>query len=103
MLLFGTMADKPFARMLARLAPLASHRVFATPGGRAPAPVAELAAAAPGEAVGAPAAAFERAVELARGASAGGRPRIVVTGSLYLVGELRSRLLGLDCDPIVPL
>jgi folylpolyglutamate synthase/dihydropteroate synthase len=42
-------------------------------------------------------------VELARGASAGGRSRIVVTGSLYLVGELRSRLLGLDCDPIVPL
>lgn len=97
-LVFGALADKSYSSMLSLIAPLAARRVFTTPKGRAPAPIDELAEAFGGEAVADPAAALARALDLTE---PGGT--VLVTGSLYLVGELRARLLGLPIDPAVAL
>lgn len=97
-LVFGAMADKAWGEMLAVLAPAAGRRVYATPRGRAAAAVEELAKAAAGEAVGEPKAALARAVEIT---PEGGV--VVVTGSIYLVGEIRAGLLGIEMDPPVGL
>jgi dihydrofolate synthase/folylpolyglutamate synthase len=98
MLVFGALADKAWPAMLPILAPFARSRVYVPPQGRAPAPTALLQKIAPGEAVGSVSEALEHAVRhTPEGAL------IVVSGSMYLVGEARSELLGLPRDPPVAL
>ncbi|WP_437721350.1 bifunctional folylpolyglutamate synthase/dihydrofolate synthase [Sorangium sp. So ce861] len=97
-LVFGAMADKGWGEMLQTLAPRAQRRLYATPQGRAAAPLDALQAIAPGEPIGDPRAAVARAIEVA-----GPGGLVVVTGSIYLVGEVRSALLGIAPDPVVTL
>lgn len=97
-LVFGALADKSWREMLERLAPLAERRIYAAPKGRPAADPAELAAIAPGEALHDPARALDRALAGARSGDT-----ILVTGSIYLVGEARAALLGIECDPFVAL
>ncbi|MGK4003111.1 folylpolyglutamate synthase/dihydrofolate synthase family protein [Sorangium sp. So ce1036] len=97
-LVFGAMSDKGWGEMLKALAPRAQRRFYVTPRGRAAAPLEALRAIAPGEPVGDPGAAVARALE---GAAPGGL--VVVAGSIYLVGEVRSALLGITPDPVVTL
>ncbi|WP_437574311.1 bifunctional folylpolyglutamate synthase/dihydrofolate synthase [Sorangium sp. So ce887] len=97
-LVFGAMGDKGWGEMLQTLAPRAQRRFYATPQGRAAAPLDALRDIAPGEPIGDPRAAVARAIEVA---GAGGL--VVVAGSIYLVGEVRSALLGIVPDPVVTL
>ncbi len=97
-LVFGALADKAWRTMLPILAPHAKARVYVTPQGRAPAPVAELAKLAPGHEATSAEDAIARALALSPD---GGT--IVVSGSMYLVGEIRAALLGLPRDPPVAL
>ncbi len=97
-LVFGALADKDFAAMLAELAPVAARRVYTRPSGRAPAPYEALLAIAPGVSVDAPAEALDRAVTAAAPGDC-----VVVTGSSYLVGEIRARHFGIDADPVIAL
>lgn len=55
-------------------------------------------AIAPGEVVPEPVAAIERAMAMARPGDA-----ILVTGSIYLIGEIRAHLLGEERDPPIGL
>ncbi|WP_437955272.1 folylpolyglutamate synthase/dihydrofolate synthase family protein [Sorangium sp. So ce119] len=97
-LVFGAMADKGWGEMLQMLAPRAQRRFYVTPQGRAAAPLEALREVAPGEPIGDPGAAVAGAIE---GAAPG--ELVVVTGSIYLVGEVRSALLGITPDPVVTL
>ena len=97
-LVFGALADKPYASMLALLAPFASRRFYAPPEGRAPAPPAELAALAPGAVHAAPVDALEAALA----ASAPG-DTVLACGSIYFIGALRAWLLGIEPDPVIAL
>jgi dihydrofolate synthase/folylpolyglutamate synthase len=97
-LVFGALADKAWEPMLRVLAPLAASRYYATPRGRAPAGLDELAAIAPGAEIGDPRAALDAAMAGSRRGDT-----IVVTGSLYLVGEVRTALLGIESDPVIAL
>lgn len=97
-LVFGAMADKAWREMLPILAGHARTRVYVSPQGRVPAPLDELARIAPGEA----AASADDALERALHASAEDG-LVVVSGSMYLVGEIRATLLGLPRDPAVAL
>lgn len=92
-LLFGAMADKDWRAMLATLRPHVDALVFAAPPlSRAERPE-NLAAAFGGE----PALSVERAIERARELAGDGE--VIVAGSIYLMGEVRARLLGLPRDP----
>lgn len=97
-LVFGALADKGWAPFLDGLAPLTRDRFYAEPGGRAPAPLAELVARADGVAC----ATVDDAL---RGAIAATPPggTVLVTGSLYLVGTARAAILGARRDPAVGL
>ncbi|WP_437596521.1 bifunctional folylpolyglutamate synthase/dihydrofolate synthase [Sorangium sp. So ce590] len=97
-LVFGAMGDKGWGEMLQTLAPRAQRRFYATPQGRAAAPLDALRDIAPGEPIGDPRAAVARAIEVA-----GPGGLVVVAGSIYLVGEVRSALLGIVPDPVVTL
>ncbi|WP_437500524.1 bifunctional folylpolyglutamate synthase/dihydrofolate synthase [Sorangium sp. So ce1099] len=97
-LVFGAMTDKGWGEMLQTLAPRAQRRFYVTPKGRAAAPLEALCAIAPGEPIGDPGAAVARAMEVAAPGEL-----VVVTGSIYLVGEVRSVLLGIAPDPVVTL
>ncbi|APR81124.1 Dihydrofolate synthase [Minicystis rosea] len=97
-LVFGALADKRWPEMLRQIAPVASRRYYAEPKGRAPAPLAELCQVAPGEAVAEPRAAIRRALAESRAGDV-----VLVTGSIYLVGEVRSELLGIEADPVIAL
>ena len=92
------MADKDWPGMLAALAPRAAHRLWVTPEGRRAADPRELAARFGGEALPSVADALARARALV-----GPHGLVVVAGSIFLVGEARARLLGLDRDPAVAL
>jgi dihydrofolate synthase / folylpolyglutamate synthase len=97
-LVFGALADKAWEPMLRALAPLASVRYYTSPKGRAPAPIERLMEVAGGARVDEPREALDAAL-------AGARPgdTVLVTGSLYLVGEARGALLGIEADPIIAL
>lgn len=95
---FGALADKAYAPMLELLAPRARHRVYTSPKGRAPAPFEALDQIARGEHVPEPRAAIARALEVAERGDT-----VVVAGSIYMLGEVRASLLGLECDPLVAL
>lgn len=97
-LVFGALADKAWTLMLDMLGPLAERRVYAQPKGRAPASLSEMAERFAGEMVEEPRVAIYRALELARPGDI-----VLVAGSIFLVGEVRAELLGLECDPIVAL
>jgi dihydrofolate synthase / folylpolyglutamate synthase len=98
-LIFGALGDKAWTTMLDQLAPCAHRRIYASPKGRAPASLDEMAARWPGEAIPEGPAALARALgEVAREGDV-----IVVAGSIYLVGELRGALLGIACDPVIAL
>lgn len=93
-LVFGVLADKQWPEMLRLLAPLFGVRVFVTPSvraaGRRGVSPADLLSVDPG---GLPAATLPEALSLAR-LAVGRDATVVVVGSLYLVGEARSLLLG---------
>lgn len=97
-LVFGALADKRWPEMLGALAPLCGRRYYTEPKGRAPAALAELSAAAPGAMVAEPNDAIARAIAESRPGDT-----ILVTGSIYLVGEIRAYLLGIDADPMIAL
>jgi dihydrofolate synthase/folylpolyglutamate synthase len=97
-LVFGALADKRWPEMLAPLAPLCARRYYTEPKGRAPAALAELHALAAGDAVADPRVAIDRAVAESRPGDT-----VLVTGSIYLVGEIRAYLLGIDADPVIAL
>ena len=94
-LVFGALADKDWPPMLDAVAPLAARRVYvALPGAaRAAVDPAALAARHPGRV----APSLEEALSAPR-------PRLtILCGSLVLVGQARTLLLGLPRDPPVAL
>lgn len=97
-LVFGALGDKAWKDMLAILGPLANRRVYASPKGRAPAPLAEMDRMFAGEMVSEGRTAVRRAMELSQPGDL-----LVVAGSIYLVGEVRSEILGIPADPVVAL
>jgi dihydrofolate synthase/folylpolyglutamate synthase len=97
-LVFGALADKRWPDMLGALAPLCGRRYYTEPKGRAPAALAEISAAAPGAMVAEPNDAIARAIAESRPGDT-----ILVTGSIYLVGEIRAYLLGIEADPMIAL
>ncbi|MDB4998376.1 MAG: Dihydrofolate synthase [Myxococcaceae bacterium] len=101
-LVFGALSDKAWPSMLDLLAPRASACVYVRPpanAGLRPAADPEvLAARHPGEV----ATSITDALERAR-AAVGPGGVLVVTGSIFLVGEARGTLLGLPRDPAVAL
>lgn len=98
-LVFGALADKRWPEMLHTIAPVAARRYYTEPKGRAPAPIAEMVnLTAGGEAVAEPRAAIRRAIAESRAGDT-----VLVTGSIYLVGEVRAELLGIERDPVIAL
>lgn len=97
-IVFGALADKAWPEMLDVLAAIDAPRIYAAPKGRAATDPSALAARAPGVL----AASIPDALVRARQA-AGGDRRVLVCGSLYLVGESRAILLGEPMDPPVAL
>ncbi len=103
-LVFGTLADKDWRRMLDVLAPCAEHRIYvaARGGARAAVDPQMMAQRCPGlVATGA-----EEALAIAHGDRAGWRSQpklVVVAGSIILVGQVRAQLLGLPVDAPVAL
>lgn len=94
-LVFGAMADKDFRAMLLRMAPLALHRFYVAPSGRAPASVEELREIAEGVACGSAEEAIRSACAVAGW--------VVVCGSIFLVAEVRAGLLGVPLEGVVGL
>lgn len=97
-LVFGAMKDKSWPEMLGCMAPLAAHRFYVEPAGRAPAPADEIRATADGVACGTVQQALDSACR-----AVGRSGRVVVCGSIFLAAEARSNLLGLPRDPPVAL
>jgi dihydrofolate synthase / folylpolyglutamate synthase len=97
-LVFGALADKRWPEMLTPLAPLCARRYYTEPKGRPPAALTDLRALAPGEALAEPRAAIDRAIAESRPGDT-----VLVAGSIYLVGEIRAYLLGIEADPVIAL
>lgn len=101
-LVFGALGDKAWPEMLATIGARAHARYYCEPlkelAGRRPAPVEALAAAMPGRVASSPVEALELAL-----ADAKPGETVVVAGSIFLVGAIRTALLRLDADPLVPL
>ncbi len=94
-LVFGAMADKDFGPMLRTLAPC-FDRVFVCRPQQLPRTAELSAMQAHAEAIATRSAAD--ALSRARRA-AGPTGQVVIAGSIYLVAELRAKLLGLRSDP----
>jgi len=97
-LLFGAMRDKAWDTMLDRLRPIAAHRFFVEPNGRAPVPPESLCAVAQGRLCS---SVKEALNDASQRVGTGGL--VVICGSLFLIAEARSSLLGLQLDQIVAL
>ena len=97
-IVFGAMADKDYRQTLELLAGMGGRRVYVEPAGRAAASCDALSRLFPGEQSMGIAEALGRARALA-----GPEGVVLVTGSLYLVGEARAELLGLPRDPPIAL
>jgi dihydrofolate synthase / folylpolyglutamate synthase len=97
-LVFGVLADKEWEKMIDHLAPCTPHRFYVKVTGRAAVDPSDLRARHEGEA----ASGVEEAIEAARRA-VGSSGVVVVCGSILLVGEARSILLGTPRDPPVAL
>ena len=90
-LIFSCLRDKPLTEMAQILFPIFDHLILAPIHSPRATPVAELAAAA--DATGTPhteAESIAQAIQLARSRNP---RRIIISGSLYLVGEARALLL----------
>ena len=97
-LVFNCLRDKPLAEIAQILFPLFKQVIFSPIHSPRATPAEDLMAAA--EATGTPAVAAESvtdALELARGRAGGGV--VVVSGSVYLVGEARSLLVTPGVEP----
>ena len=97
-LVFGAMADKNWKAMLDRNTQVTGPRVYVEPRGREAVPTSELSRYMEGDG----ALSVGEALGLAR-QRVGRSGIIIVTGSIYLVGQARSYLLGLPADPPVAL
>jgi dihydrofolate synthase / folylpolyglutamate synthase len=97
-LLFGALADKAWEPMIRLLGPRFSRRVYTSPPGRLATPPARLAEVLAGETIDAPAAALRRSIDVTPPGEV-----LVVAGSIYLVGQVRSVLQGQDSDPAMGL
>jgi dihydrofolate synthase / folylpolyglutamate synthase len=93
-LLFGAMEDKDLLGMLAPFDEVAEARVYALPPMRRAGDVSRLAAVRDGIVAASVEEGLARAVELA-----GSEGRVVVCGSIFLVAEVRARILGVPADP----
>lgn len=93
-LLFGAMEDKDHLDMLAPFDDVVAARVYALPAMRRAGDVRRLAEVREGFV----AASVEEGLERAR-ALAGADGRVVVCGSIFLVAEVRARVLGVPTDP----
>jgi dihydrofolate synthase / folylpolyglutamate synthase len=93
-MLFGVMVDKDWQAMLRTLAPHVDERVYAAPKiGRAE-KLVELDAFAPGHM----AASVPEGLALAR-ERAGRKGLVIVAGSIFVLAEARSALLGIPQEP----
>jgi dihydrofolate synthase/folylpolyglutamate synthase len=91
-LLFGCLSDKPLPEMSQILFPIFDHVVLSPIHSPRATPVAELIAAADAVGVSAtPAVSVEHALDIALDLHPS---RIVISGSVYLVGEIRTRLVN---------
>jgi len=97
-LVFGALREKQWRDGLAALAAHCSRRLYASPLGRPAAELADLSSVAPGRHVGDGPTAVDRAIEAAAPGST-----VLVTGSIYLVGQVRAHLMGISPDPVVAL
>lgn len=97
-LVFGVLADKAWTEMLDALAGAVALRFYVKPATHARSPVTpdDLAGRHAGEVC----ASVEQALARAR-AAVGSDGLVIVAGSILLVGEVRSLLLGLPRDPPV--
>jgi dihydrofolate synthase / folylpolyglutamate synthase len=93
-LLFGAMDDKDHLAMLAPFDGLVAARVYALPPMRRAGDVARLAEIREGAVAATVDHGLSHAVELA-----GREGRVVVCGSIFLVAEVRARVLGVPSDP----
>ncbi len=97
-LIFGTLADKAWPEMIDALAPHFAHRVYVAPKGRAATEPEKISARHPGHVAANVIDAYEHARALV-----GERGLVVACGSIFLIGELRAKLLGLPRDPPIAL
>lgn len=95
-LVFGTLAQKNWKAMLARLEQSSGHRLYVRPEATETADPEAMARAYKGEVQDTIQQALLRARELV-----GPTGLIVVAGSTYLVAPARALLLGLPTDPLV--
>lgn len=95
---FGAMGDKDWRTTLTALAGVVASRIYLAPAGRRAASSEELSRVFPGFHAHSMAEALAEARTLA-----GPAGLVLVTGSLHVVGEARSVLLGLPRDPPVAL
>jgi dihydrofolate synthase/folylpolyglutamate synthase len=93
-LVFGALADKPIAMMLALLRPHVQHVMLTTAGSPRAIAATDLERRFGGSAVNDPIAALRKAQKLA-----GKRGLVVVAGSIFVMAPLRAHLLGLSADP----
>jgi dihydrofolate synthase/folylpolyglutamate synthase len=94
-LIFGAMADKDWPAMLASLRPAVDAVVFAA----SPLSRAERPAAFAARFDGTVAADLDDALAKAEALAPDPEDRIVAAGSIFLMAEIRARLLGLEADP----
>lgn len=97
-LVFGAMHDKAWDVMLRSAASIADHRFYVEPKGRTPAPLDDLERVSPGRRCRSTQEAIELAVE-----TVGQHGLVIVCGSIFLAGEARAWLLGLELEPLVAL
>jgi dihydrofolate synthase/folylpolyglutamate synthase len=91
-ILFGAVASKDHAEMIAALVPIAARFIFTTVDSPRAVPAAELAASAPaGSAV-----TISLTEALALAPRGPGHPPVLVCGSLYLVGQALAELGGYE-------
>ena len=93
-LLFGALADKAWTGMIDALAKAAEHRVYVEPKGRAATDPRLIAARHVGVVADGVLEGYARAR-----AAVGSKGLVVACGSVFLIGELRAKLLGLPRDP----
>lgn len=97
-LIFGTMADKNSLEMLSLLKPLCAHRFYVPPQGRKATPPDNFLHVAEGTIC----SSFEDANARAR-SLLGRDARLLICGSIYLIGEARAHLLHEERDPPIAL
>jgi dihydrofolate synthase/folylpolyglutamate synthase len=95
-LVYGVLADKPWMEMTDRVSAIADQRFYVRPSGRAAVDPVTLAARRPGRIEESAGEAYAHAR-----AAVGPGGLVVVCGSILLVGEMRSALLGVPTDPPV--